>query len=568
LIFDKYSIKKIVPLVDFIITKLLFLSNHYILKKNFNCRIKNIFKMKKFVFYSLFLGALQNINAQSAGTLDKTFTTTGYASIDYSGNNERANALAIQSDGKIIIVGDNVVAATPALDQLYVARVDATGKKDATFGVGGVSKLDIGDNKEYGRDVIILPDGKILVLGSSFTTATNNNMVVLKLSNTGLLDNTFGTGGKTTVDYKGKSDIARSMAVLSDGKIIIVGESGGQMLVARLTAAGLLDTSFGTGGYVYLSAINATSSFSVCKVLIEKSGATEKIIVVSHGADVVTSDYNMFVARMSKDGVLDNSFGTLGTLETDLGASELFYAAAIQPDGKIVIGGKSAPVGTSKYETLVVRLTNAGQIDKSFGTGGYYKEDLNVAAEEVRGLEIQYDGKIVGVGSLGSDAGIIRLNSNGTPDQTFGAAKGYLSILIPSSTKDLFNAMKFDKSNKIVAVGVNNFQGPNENFVIARINSGLSSVFEADQNSITVSAYPNPAKSNFSLDYELKTESDVIIELYDMIGKKIVTLSKEFRNAGTQHETFDVPNSVNNGIYICRLQTKTGATNTLINFNK
>ncbi len=523
---------------------------------------------KKIVFYSLLLSALHHTSAQSAGTLDKTFTSTGYAALDYSGKNERASALAIQSDGKIIIVGENVVSATPTSDQLYVARVDATGKKDATFGVGGVSKLDIGDNKEYGRDVIILSDGKILVLGSSFTAATNNNMVVLKLNSAGLLDNTFGTGGKTTVDYKGKSDIARSMALLSDGKVIIVGESGGQMLVARLTAAGLLDTTFGTSGYVYLSATNATSSFSVCKVLVEKSGSTEKIIVVAHGADVVTNDYNMFVLRMSKDGVLDNTFGSFGALETDLGASELFYSAALQADGKIVIGGKSAPIGTSKYETLVVRLTNAGQIDKTFGTSGYYKEDLSIAAEEVRGLEIQPDGKIIGAGSIGSDAGIIRLNSNGTPDQTFGVAKGYVSILIPSSTKDLFNAVKLDKGNKIIAVGVNNFQGPDENFVIARVNTGLSGVFDTDQNNIAVSTYPNPAKTSFSLEYELKTESDVIIELYDMMGKKIVTLSKEFRNTGTQQEIFDVPNSINNGIYICRLQTKTGATNTLINFNK
>ena len=515
--------------------------------------------MKKLLLQLVLLTSItEGTMAQVAGTLDKTFTTLGYANLDYTGTTERASTLALQPDGKIIIIGDNVVGLDPTQDKMYIARISDKGVKDQTFGTGGVLKLDTGEKKEYGRDGLVLSDGKILALSSS-TVGTTNNMVVVRVTSAGVLDATFGTAGKYTFDNKGSGVVARSMAVQSDGKIVVGGESGGKFFVTRLTAAGAIDATFGTAGVTTISAVTA-SSINTSKLLIQKDG---KIILVGYGFDG-NNNCSLAVARFTTAGALDATYGTDGLAEIDFSGNEFYYCAALQSDGKLVVGGKFAPLTAAKYETFAARLTTAGKVDATFGTSGYYRGDLSTTQEEMRGMDILYDGSIVMAGYIGDDIGVVRLKQSGVLELTF-AKTGFAIIDVPNTTKDQANAVKIDKSNKILLGGVINFSSTSENFMVARLNSGLVGVFDADNNKIAVSIFPNPTNNSFSMTYELSDATDVMFEMYDVSGKKVALLEKGTRFAGKQTESFDVPANVTNGLYICRMQTKFGATNVQLN---
>ena len=515
--------------------------------------------MKKLLLQLALLSSIAGAAvAQNPGTVDKTFTTLGYTNLDYTGTTERASTLALQPDGKIVIVGENVVSLDPTQDKLYIARIDEKGVKDPSFGSGGVLKIDTGDKKEYGRDGLVLSDGKILALSSS-TIGTTNNMVVVRVTSAGALDATFGTAGKYTFDNKGNGVVARSMAVQSDGKIVVGGESNGKFFVTRLTMAGAIDASFGTAGGTTVSAVTA-GSINTSKLLLQKDG---KIILVGYGFDA-NNNCSLAVARFTTTGALDASYGTAGLAEIDFSGNEFYYCAALQSDDKLVVGGKWAPLTAAKYETLAARLTTAGKADATFGTSGYYRGDLNAAQEEMRGMDIQKDGAIVMAGYIGDDIGAVRLKSSGIIDNTF-TTKGFAIIDVPNTTKDQANAVKIDKNARILLGGVINFSSTGENFMVARLNSGIVSIFDADNNKIPVSIFPNPTNNSFSMTYELSDATDVTFEMYDVSGKKVALLEKGTRFAGKQTESFDVPVSVANGLYICRMQTKFGATNVQLN---
>lgn len=515
--------------------------------------------MKKLILSITLLSSIAGTAvAQNPGTVDKTFTSTGYANLDYTGPNERASTLVLQPDGKIIIIGENVVSADATKDQVYIARIDAKGVKDATFGTGGVLKFDTGEKKEYGRDGLILSDGKFLVLSSSLK-GTTNNLVVARVTSAGALDATFGTAGLYSFDNKGNGVIARSMALQSDGKIIVGGESNGKFFVTRLTIAGAIDATFGTNGVTTLVPTVA-SSVNTSKLLVQKD---DKIILVGYGTDAA-SNTSLAVARFTKTGAVDATYGTAGVAEIDFSGNEFYYCAALQSDDKLVVGGKWAPLTAAKYETIAARLTTAGKADATFGTAGYYRGDLSAAQEEMRGMDIQKDGAIVMAGFIGDDIGSVRLKPTGVLDLTY-TTKGFVIIDVPNSTKDQANAVKIDKNGKILLGGVINFSSTSENFMVARIYSGLVSVFDTDNNKIPVSVFPNPTNHSFSMTYELSDVTNVTFEIYDMTGKKVALLEKGTREAGKQQEVFEIPANIANGLYLCRMETKFGATNVQIN---
>jgi uncharacterized delta-60 repeat protein len=514
--------------------------------------------MKKSLLNIGLLALSTTVFGQAAGTLDKTFTTTGYSSIDFGGTNERANALALQSDGKYILFGDNIVTANTALDKAIVARYTDKGAKDATFGAGGVLNFDIGDKKEYCRDGIVLANGTILYLGSA-SIGTTNSIVVGRLTAAGAVDATFGTAGKYTNDNKGGSVTGRAMAVQTDGKIVAAGEANGKFYVTRLSANGAIDATFGTSG-ITTTIPQVATSLTVSRVIIQTDG---KILVIGSGFDINNTS-SICIARYNTNGTLDTTYGSGGTVETDFGTNEFVYTAALQKDGKLVLGGKLAPLGVAKYETFACRLTTTGASDITFGLAGLYRADLNAGAEEMRGMDIQSDGKIVMGGYIGDDMGLVRLATNGTIDKSF-TTNGYMIIDFPNSTKDQINAVKIDKNNKIVVGGVSNYSSTTENFLIARIYSGLSGVFEADDNKIALTAFPNPTNGSLSMSYELTGKTNVTFEMYDLNGRNVAILEKGIRYAGVQNENFQLPSSISNGVYIVRMKTELGVSNVRVN---
>jgi uncharacterized delta-60 repeat protein len=131
----------------------------------------------------------------------------------------------------------------------------APGDLDPTFGNGGKVTTAIGSGNDRGSSVALQSDGKIVVAGYS-DNGSNYDFALMRYTVAGALDAGFGDGGKVTTSISSSYDFGHSVAVQSDGKIVVAGYSGGiypanaDFALARYTAAGALDTSFGSGGKV------------------------------------------------------------------------------------------------------------------------------------------------------------------------------------------------------------------------------------------------------------------------------------------------------------------------------
>ena len=202
------------------------------------------------------------VHYNTNNTLDTKFGTGGKIVTDFSGHDDRPGAIAVQSDGKILIAGLSATTSAPTSpSQIALVRYTPAGKLDTTFGTGGKLLLTLGI-RSGATAVAVLAGGKILVGGGIFqANGHGNDFLLVRLNPTGTLDKTFGTAGKVVTDFGGavsNTDDIASIAVLTNGKILAAGEvkatttgSGdGQFGLARYTASGQLDTTFGTAGKI------------------------------------------------------------------------------------------------------------------------------------------------------------------------------------------------------------------------------------------------------------------------------------------------------------------------------
>jgi uncharacterized delta-60 repeat protein len=154
------------------------------------------------------------------GTLDTTFSTDGKLITDFGGGDDRGKALAIQSNGKIVVAGNTV---KPAYSIIALARYNPNGSLDTTFsGDGKVTTNFTPGVQDDAWDLVIQPDGRIVVIGSTGYAGGRDFALVRYLSN-GSLDTTFGVGGKLTTDFGGEDDVGTALAIQENGRIIAAG---------------------------------------------------------------------------------------------------------------------------------------------------------------------------------------------------------------------------------------------------------------------------------------------------------------------------------------------------------
>ncbi|MFJ4651285.1 hypothetical protein ACIP5Y_08415 [Nocardia sp. NPDC088792] len=329
------------------------------------------------------------------GQLDSAFGDGGKVTTDFGGKADVAAAVAVAPDGKIVTVGTSHGTATG--DNIAIARYTTDGKLDSGFGTGGQISQDLGTKADHGNGVAIQPDGRIIVVGSTQDPSQGDNFAVLRYTTDGKLDPAFGVGGKVSTDFGGKSDIAKAVAVQSDGKIVVVGTShgtatGDNIAIARYTADGKLDSGFGVAGQI--SEDLGTKADHGNGVAVQSDG---RIIVVGSTQDPAQGA-NFAVLRYTTDGKLDSAFGNGGKVTTDFGGKDdTAMSAVLQEDGKIVVAGTSHGTGTGD-NIAVARYNPDGQPDSGFGSGGQVSTDLGTQADHGNGVVLQ-NGKIVVGGS-------------------------------------------------------------------------------------------------------------------------------------------------------------------------
>ncbi|MEV6050381.1 calcium-binding protein [Streptomyces sp. NPDC052107] len=277
------------------------------------------------------------------GSLDTTFNGTGAVTTDFGGGEDVAFGVALQADGKIVAAGST--NAFGGLD-FALARYNLDGSLDTTFGTGGkvVTDFGTGDN-DIANGVVVQTDGKIVAAGSGVSGSTLD-FALARYNTDGSLDTTFGTGGLVTTDFGGDNDQALGVALQNDGKIVAAGftNAGGtnDFALARYNTDGSLDTTFGTGGKV-ITDFGGTID-EAFGVAVQTDGK-----IVAAGITNAGGTFDFALARYNTNGSLDTTFGTGGKVTTNFGGSDVARGVTLQTDGKIVAAGSSNAGGTTDF---------------------------------------------------------------------------------------------------------------------------------------------------------------------------------------------------------------------------
>ncbi len=327
--------------------------------------------------------------AESSGMLDTTFGTGGKVTTDFAGFTDQAFSVAVQPDRKIVTAG-------AAGSDFGLARYNSDGTLDTTFGTGGKVVTDFAGGYDEAHSVAVQRDGKIVVVGSATIIGTGLDFALARYNSDGTLDTSFGTSGKVTTDYfAGSLDVAFSVAVQRDGKIVAAGVTAPALdfALARYNSDGTLDTSFGTGGKVTTDF--ASGSDEARSVAVQQNGK----IVAAGTAFIGVTSFDFALARYNSDGTLDTCFGTGGKVTTDFAGSffEQARSVAVQNNGKIVAAG-TALFSVTGSDFALARYNRDGTLDTSFGTGGKVTTDFTGSFDEANSIAVQQDGKIVAAG--------------------------------------------------------------------------------------------------------------------------------------------------------------------------
>jgi uncharacterized delta-60 repeat protein len=360
------------------------------------------------------------VRYNSNGSIDTSFASNGKTVAAFG----RIARTIQQSDGKFVAAG---IDSTSKF--FLVARFNIDGSPDTSFGTNGIitTSFQTPSLEAGASSVIQQPDGKIIAVGTnlfgeSFKSAISG-FAIARYNLDGSLDTSFGTNGLITDDLEGTSfsrGNVDNVILQSDGKFVVFGTNtrssapGRKLVIKRYNSNGTLDTSFNSS----ITEIGLESDFALNRAV----NAGDKIIL----AGTTTQDF--LLARYNSDGTPDNSFGTNGRITTDIdtSSSDRGESIVIQTDGKIIVAGiaSKSTTGGNVGRFAIVRYNTNGTIDDTFGTNGKILTDFNQGKEQnsVGSIKLQSDGSILLVGSINTTFGqsnndfvLARYLSDGSP---------------------------------------------------------------------------------------------------------------------------------------------------------
>ena len=380
----------------------------------------------KIVVAGLQAGTKNNVTVarlNANGSLDTTFgAPNGWVKpgIGAACTPDAAN-IALQPDGKIIVTG-----ADDDASDVSVARLNANGTKDTSFGVQGLAKKQLSSKTcdgVRGTGIVVLADGKILV--SANGPNGTSKLAVLRFTAAGVLDGTFGSSGVATPTTTGQAK-AEALAVTGDGKIVVVGNVKNNnkfdTVVARMTANGMTDATFpapGSSNGVVTFDVGAGNSDAPSAVTLDANG---RIIITGTVSSTLSTAY---VLRLSSTGALDGTFGTNGVLKGTFGGKAATGAgAAIDGAGRLLVAGGDGAANNSINAIGVERLlvTGASPYDPSFGlssTPG--RETISCATGQIgagTAVAVQPNQQVLVGGHCGGALKVARLNTGNITNLT------------------------------------------------------------------------------------------------------------------------------------------------------
>lgn len=500
----------------------------------------------------LFLGIatlFANLLIAQPGELDSNFDGDGKKTSNLTDFKEDGNAVAIQPDGKILLGGtvqDNGFDA-------IITRFFPDGSIDNTFGIGGTVFFDFQGFNDVISCLIVLPDGKILAGGWAGTSA-DYDFVLVRYTDYGGLDNTFGVGGLATVDF-GSNDFMNSMALLLDGKIVAVGETstpqGTDCAIARFNYNGTLDNAFSFDGKA-TNVIEATADDAFSKVLIQ---ADEKPVCIGYAnGDVIISRYNT-------DGTLDQSFDGDGTGRYDVAnqASDAGWGGALLTGGEILVCGTAFIQSDNDFALLKVNTT--GAVVTGFGNNGVVLTNIQSGNDFAFSLTIQPDDKIIVGGCAGGDVALVRYTPNGSLDNSFGNNGKVVTDVVGPTVDDQIKGIVLQADGKLVGCGTSipNVGNDFSSFLVRYFTGITIGIVEFNQTEKAPLLYPNPLQNTEHLKYTLGSDEKISIVLLDSQGKLVTTFVENENQPKGDHEAeLNLPTNLPNGTYFIQIASEKG----------
>ncbi len=362
------------------------------------------------------------LSFNSDGSLDTTFSGDGRQITALAGI-DKANDLAVQADGKLIVVGESQNGSADFL----IMRYTAAGELDTTFAGDGMRTQSLSAQDDKAHALALQSDGKIVVAGSS-----GFNYAITRYDGDGNPDLTFDTDGVFTGSFVNNTSVAAALALQADGGIVVAGYawsgSSWDLAVARHTATGALDTSFSGDGKLLINLDNSSALEAINAIAIQSDG---KILLACNTPGSGGDLQDGVLIRLNADGTFDTGFGGGdGIVTLNTSARDDFNSIEIQADGKIIAAGNDQ---TGFGNALIARYNADGSLDTAFANGGVFTTLFGSGTSEIYDLAFAANGQIVAVGSSYTgayDFGILRLAS-AIVDQTARAGEAF-NYVVPA----------------------------------------------------------------------------------------------------------------------------------------
>ena len=431
------------------------------------------------------------------GVITASFNTGGPAD---------ANAVAVQQDGKFVVAGTSqAVFGFGSVADAVLIRYNPDATPDPTFGTGGKVHLPRGpQNGDAVNGIAIQDDGRIVVAGDHGFVQGNGESfqpLLVRLNSSGTEDQTFDTNVATGFGSLGTIGGLKVMLLQPDGKIVVAGATTGpagdeEIAVVRFNGDGTLDRQFGSGGKANAIFVAGGKTLGATAITRQADG---KIVVGGYAVPIGSNVIKFGLVRLNADGSIDQGFGTAGRVVTSLtNENDELQGLAVGPDGKIVAVGFLDEGGVTFWDDGIARYNPDGSLDQTFGSGG--KKSFNLGGNDVLNTVIvQGDGGILTGGGAAVSSGfngmtLIRLRPDGSFDPAFGT--GGISTTQIGKFYSSVKSMALLGDGRIVGAG-NFAAGPdistNDQFAVG--------LFTADGKNDTTFGVPYDVNHDGSVDF-------------------------------------------------------------------
>lgn len=456
---------------------------------------------------------LLTLTQAAPGHINKSFGQDGKVLTDFFTSNETINAIALQNDGKIIVAGSAQNGALSFNADFALARYNPNGSLDTTFdGDGKVTTGFASGHEDSVYALAIQEDGKILAAGYTTSTGGDTNpnwkWALARYNSDGSLDTTFGDGGKVATDISDSMvspppyrERINGLAILNNkiiatGVGIIPGGNHSDFITIRYNMDGSIDHSFGNDGKAITNFVTGVPGGTLedCADAVFLQDNNTILVVGRIQFEDVSQSLYYGLTSYTADGQPDFSFGIEGQALIDfphpiIDRINKETGAAVQPDGKIVLGGYKEIDGIRYF--AVSRVLTNGALDTTFGDGGHVTTDIPGI---IHTLKVQRDGNIIAAGQTAanpSDFVIAQFDSKGVLDETFG--KDGIITTDFQNDADRINALAIQRDGRILAAGYAIYSS-DKDFAIARyLGSLVDTKFDFDGDALSDVAVWRPS---------------------------------------------------------------------------